>query len=209
MPSSFAHDPYAAIAELAKLNVKITRGANQLSAIKDEDIQIATTPKEEVFRQDKTTLYHYKPLLEQCSVNVPVLVIYGLIGRYTMADLQEDRSLIRNLLNLGVDVYAVDWGNPSRAERWLTLDDYVDGYIRECVDVIRERHNIDKVNILGICEGGVFSISYAALYPEISPANSFRVIINNFFGTEFELVEDRSFFSSTASPYDFIEVPLD
>ena len=48
------------------------------------------------------------------TVAVPVLVVYGLVGRYTMADLQEDRSLIRNLLLQGVDLYAVDWGNPSR-----------------------------------------------------------------------------------------------
>ena len=55
----------------------------------------------------------------QKTVNVPVLVAYGLVGRYTMADLQEDRSLIRNLLAQGVDLYAVDWGEPSRADRWL------------------------------------------------------------------------------------------
>jgi hypothetical protein len=36
-----------------------------------------------------------------------------LFGRYTMADLQEDRSLVRNLLNLGIDLYVVDWGNPG------------------------------------------------------------------------------------------------
>ena len=34
-----------------------------------------------------------------------------------MADLQEDRSLVRNLLKLGIDLYVVDWGNPSRADR--------------------------------------------------------------------------------------------
>ena len=28
-----------------------------------------------------------------------MLIVYGLIGRYTMADLQEDRSLVRNLLS--------------------------------------------------------------------------------------------------------------
>jgi polyhydroxyalkanoate synthase len=37
-----------------------------------------------------------------------------------MADLQEDRSLVRNLLKLGVDLYVVDWDSPSRADRWLT-----------------------------------------------------------------------------------------
>ena len=111
------------------------------------------------------TLHHYRPLAEK-KVATPVLIVYGLIGRYTMADLQEDRSLVRNLLKLGVDLYVVDWGNPSRADRWLTLDDYIDGYLADCVQVICERHGIDKVSLLGICEGGVFTTCYAALHPE-------------------------------------------
>jgi len=118
-----------------------------------------------VFKQDKTTLFHYLPRTAQ-SIDTPVLLVYGLIGRYTMADLQEDRSLIRNLLDMGVDMYAVDWGDPSRADRWLTLEDYVDGYMVECVEAIKARHGIDKVTILGVCEGGVFSLCYAARYPE-------------------------------------------
>ena len=44
-----------------------------------------------------------------------MLIIYGLIGRHTMTDLQEDRSLVRNLLKQGVDLWVVDWGNASRA----------------------------------------------------------------------------------------------
>ena len=32
--------------------------------------------------------------------------------------------------------------------------------------MICERHGIDKVSLLGICEGGVFTTCYAALYPE-------------------------------------------
>ena len=104
---------------------------------------IATTPKDEIWRQDKVTLHHYRPLTEP-KVRMPVLIVYGLIGRYTMADLQEDRSLVRNLLNLGLDLYVVDWGNPSRADRWVTIDDYVDGYLAECVRVICERHDLDQ-----------------------------------------------------------------
>ena len=46
-----------------------------------------------------------------------MLIVYSLIGRYTMTDLQEDRSLIRNLLNQGVDLWVMDWGNASRADR--------------------------------------------------------------------------------------------
>ena len=83
-----------------------------------------------------------------------------------MTDLQEDRSLIRNLLDKGIDVYAVDWGSPSRADRWLQLEDYISSYLHNCVKFIKQEQDIEKVNILGVCEGGVFSICYAALYPE-------------------------------------------
>jgi polyhydroxyalkanoate synthase len=157
--------PDQAIAEARALGQKIANGAKLFEEIRDEDVAIATTPKDEVWRQDKVTLYRYRPVTEP-KVSTPVLIAYGLVGRYTMADLQEDRSLVRNLLNLGVDLYVVDWGNPSRADRWLTLDDYINGYLGECVEVIRERHGTDKVNLLGICEGGVFTLCYAALHPE-------------------------------------------
>src|SRR6188768_2411921 len=134
--------PDQAISEAAALGEKIARGAVLFSKLRDEDVAIATTAKDEVWRQDKVTLHHYRPLAEK-RIATPVLIVYGLIGRYTMADLQEDRSLVRNLLNLGVDLYVVDWGNPSRADRWLTLDDYVEGYLADCIDAIADRHKTD------------------------------------------------------------------
>jgi polyhydroxyalkanoate synthase len=157
--------PDQAASEAASLADKMARGAKLFSEVRDDDVAIATTPKDEVWRQDKVVLYRYRPLTDQ-KVRTPVLITYGLIGRYTMADLQEDRSLVRNLLKLGLDLYVVDWGNPSRADRWVTIDDYVDDYLAECVRVISERHGVDKVSLLGICEGGVFTTCYAALHPE-------------------------------------------
>ena len=41
-----------------------------------------------------------------------------------MTDLQDDRSLVQNLLRLGVDLWVVDWGNPTRADRYLQLEDF-------------------------------------------------------------------------------------
>src|SRR5436190_16983891 len=162
----FQIKPEQAIMEAAALAEKVTRGAALFSKVRSDDVAIATTPKDEVWHQDKVSLHHYRPLAEK-KVATPVLIVYGLIGRYTMADLQEDRSLVRNLLNLGVDLYVVDWGNPSRADRWLTLDDYIDGYLDGCVQFIRERSGLDKISLLGICEGGVFTTCYAALHPEM------------------------------------------
>ena len=132
--------PTAGPAELmraaASLNTKVAAAVQKLGSVKDEDVQIATTPKDEVFRSDKVTLYRYRPLAEQ-KVRTPVLIAYSLIGRYTMTDLQEDRSLIRNLLKQGVDVWVVDWGSSSRADRYLTIDDYVLGYLDDCVEAMR------------------------------------------------------------------------
>jgi polyhydroxyalkanoate synthase subunit PhaC len=158
-------DPNDAVKEFAEFNRRMQQGRELLDRTRDEDVKIATTPKTEVFRQDKTVLYHYKPVAKKKTVATPVLVVYGLVGRYTMADLQEDRSLVRNLLAQGVDLYVVDWGTPTRSDRWLTLEDYIDGYLGDCVDLIRKHDRIDKVSLLGICEGGVFTICYAARNP--------------------------------------------
>jgi hypothetical protein len=43
------------------------------------------------------------------------------------------------------------------------------------------------------------------LYPTITPVNSFRVIFNYYFGGEYELLEDRSFWSQYSLPYTFKE----
>ncbi|MCJ2058356.1 class III poly(R)-hydroxyalkanoic acid synthase subunit PhaC [Methylobacterium sp. J-048] len=158
-------NPAEMMAEVAELGRRISAGAKLFSDVRDADVQIATTPKDLVWSQDKVSLYRYRPLSESKGLP-PVLIVYGLIGRYTMADLQEDRSLVRNLLNLGLDLYVVDWGNPGRADRYVTIDDYVDDYLAECVAFIGAAAGREKINLLGICEGGVFTTCYAALYPE-------------------------------------------
>ncbi|WP_200905676.1 class III poly(R)-hydroxyalkanoic acid synthase subunit PhaC [Methylobacterium sp. ARG-1] len=158
-------NPAEMLAEVAELGRRISAGAKLFSDVRDADVQIATTPKDLVWSQDKVSLYRYRPLAESKGLP-PVLIVYGLIGRYTMADLQEDRSLVRNLLNLGLDLYVVDWGNPGRADRYVTIDDYVDDYLAECVAFIGAAAGREKINLLGICEGGVFTTCYAALYPE-------------------------------------------
>ena len=83
-----------------------------------------------------------------------------------MVDLQDDRSLMKNLLALGEDVYLIDWGYPG-ADRFLSLDDYINGYLDRCVDVLlRAPRGVDAINLLGICQGGAFSLCYTALHPD-------------------------------------------
>jgi len=83
-----------------------------------------------------------------------------------MVDLQEDRSIVKQLLASGQDVYLIDWGYPDLSDRFTNLDDYINGYIRRCVDAVAKRCGVAKINILGICQGGAFSLCFASIYPE-------------------------------------------
>jgi polyhydroxyalkanoate synthase len=151
--------------EFADTTAKMGKAAEMFARTRDADIDVGATPKHLVMRRDKVELYRYEPLAAR-KAQTPVLLAYGLIGRYTMADLQPDRSLVRSLLAEGLDLWLVDWGRPGRAERWLTIDDYVDDYIHAAVERVCRETGHDKVTLLGICEGGVFTTCYAALHPD-------------------------------------------
>jgi hypothetical protein len=47
---------------------------------------------------------------------------------------------------------------------------------------------------------------YSLLYPSISPVNSFRVVLNQFFEGHYAILPDRHYYSSWSFPFDFIEV---
>jgi hypothetical protein len=46
---------------------------------------------------------------------------------------------------------------------------------------------------------------YERLYPSISPVNSFRAVLNQFFDQDYRMLDDRHYYSSWSFPFDFIE----
>lgn len=158
----FHIDPERARAEMEAFRRKLEAGMETLKHV--GPVELGTTPREAVYTEDKLTLWHFKGD-KAPTANTPLLICYALVNTPWMVDLQDDRSMVRNLLAQGEDVYLVDWGYPDGADRWLTLEDYIDGYLDRCIDEVRRRHGIDAINLLGICQGGVFSLCYAALHP--------------------------------------------
>jgi polyhydroxyalkanoate synthase len=159
--SSF--DAKATIKHLSEVNSKLMKGAELLTDI--EDIDVGTAAKQLVYEEDKLKLYHYKPETTK-ACGVPVLVVYALVNRPYVLDIQPDRSFIRNLLNQGLDVYMIDWGYPTQSDRYLSMDDYINGYMDNCVNAVRKNAKSEKVSLMGICQGGTFSGIYASLHPE-------------------------------------------
>ncbi len=155
--------PDLAMQEIATFNNKMIRGLSTLGTL--GPIEVGASAKTAVYREDKLVLYRFEPLVER-PFAVPVLVVYALVNRPYMADLQQDRSMIRRFLEAGLDVYLIDWGYPDGADRYLGLDDYINGYIARCVDEVCRRHGVQALNLLGICQGGTFSLCFSALHPQ-------------------------------------------
>lgn len=149
------------LSEINEANQKLLKSYDTLKSI--EDVEIATSPKTEVYAEDKLRLFHYDRETP-ATVKTPIIIIYALVNTYKMLDLQPDRSYIKSMLENGFDVYLIDWGYPSHSDKYLSIDDYVNGYINNCVDVIRKRNRTDKVNIISICQGGTLSVIYTALH---------------------------------------------
>lgn len=149
--------------ELFEFNRRMADGAATLARIGEVDVE--ASPKDPVYREDKLVLYRYRPQREKIST-VPLLIVYALVNRPYMTDLQKDRSIVRGLLEQGIDVYLIDWGYPDGADRFLDLEDYVNRYIARCVDFVCKRHGLPSINLLGICQGGTLSLCYSALHPE-------------------------------------------
>ena len=159
----FKMRPDEILNEARGFNEKLAQGVGNLMDV--GDIPSGVTPKEAIYKEDKMVLYRYVGD-ESATNKTPMLIVYALVNRPYMTDLQENRSTIRGLLDAGQDVYLVDWGYPDAADCYLTMDDYINGYLDRCVNVIAARHGVEKINLLGICQGGAFSLCYSAMHPE-------------------------------------------
>jgi polyhydroxyalkanoate synthase len=73
---------------------------------------------------------------------------------------------MKKLLDEGLDVYIMDWGYPKKQHRYLTMEDYILGFMNDAVDFVRKSTGNNKIHKMGICQGGTFSAIYAAIYPE-------------------------------------------
>ncbi len=149
--------------DLKETNEKLVKGYNVLQSI--DKVEVGTTPKTLVWQSDKVKLYHYdRATPAKCKI--PVLVSFAIMNRHDVLDLQPDRSLMKKLLEEGLDIYIMDWGYPTKQDRYLTMEDYILGYMNDAVDFIRETHGLEKIHKMGICQAGTFSAIYASIFPE-------------------------------------------
>lgn len=128
-----------------------------------ENIETGTTEYEIVKETNLFRLLHYKPIKEQ-TYKYPLLIVYALINKSYILDLQPNKSWIKNLLEQGINVYLIDWKSPSKYDKFTTIDDYVNLFIYECIEFVKKIENIDQISLQGYCMGATMSLMYTSLY---------------------------------------------
>ncbi len=146
--------------ELAQWEKKLAHGVQTLRGLGNP--APGGTPRRLVFECGKARLFHYEP--ERPTVQgVPTLLVYALVNRASMADLEPRRSLVRSLLARGVDLFLIEWADPVGLDAERGLNDYLNHDLAGCVSFLQTLAG--PINLMGICQGGTFALSYAAMHP--------------------------------------------
>lgn len=120
-------------------------------------------PRTLIYQRSQTKIYHYQS--PQKSTIFPLLIVFATINKPEILDLFPERSFIRNLLAQGLDIYLIDWGCPDIQKPNQDFAHYVNE-LHHAIQFVNEMVQ-KKVNVLAICQGGLISLCYTALYPTI------------------------------------------
>lgn len=126
---------------------------------------VRPTPRALQWRHGGIELYRYDPGSGAAPRRgEPLLIVYSVINRSYILDLAEGCSVVRHLLDAGLDVWMVEWGEPDAHPQGVDLDDYVAG-LDGCIDEVRQRTGSASVALFGHCIGGTLAAMAAALEP--------------------------------------------
>jgi len=97
----------------------------------------------------------------------PLLMVFALVNRPYVLDILPHKSVVRQYLRAGFDVYMIDWGIPQPGDGVKTLHDYIEGHLDRMVHRVLGLSGQPQLNILGYCMGGTMSAMYASRHIEV------------------------------------------
>lgn len=122
--------------------------------------EVAPTPRELVRQDGAARLYRYRADFDaRASKGPPILLVCSLINRPYVLDLLAGRSVVRRLLEGGLDVWLLDWGTPAPDDAERGLADYALGVLPRAAEAVRAATGAERVHVLGYCMGGTFALA--------------------------------------------------
>lgn len=150
--------------------------------------------KNHVLTHEHFNLYHYDSNKACFSERPIILIVYSLINSPAILDLDPKRTFIGQLCETGCEVYLVDWGHPKPHAAQLTLKNYALDFLDQITDFILTKHHISALTLMGVCQGGVLSLCYAAWRAE-KVATLITMVTPVDFQTEDNLIAQRMNFT--------------
>lgn len=157
----------------------IKRGQNMVDffVINPSDPPMGATPKDVVWKRGKTQLFHYLPRKETLHT-VPYLIVPWLgISRTHILDMLPGNSYIEFLVDQGLDVYLLDWGEIAEEDKNLGFEEAACKIIPRAIGRALEVSNAEEITLNGICLGGTLSACYLALNSD-APVRNFVAIVS-------------------------------
>jgi polyhydroxyalkanoate synthase len=119
---------------------------------------LCLSPGNVVFRNEVLELIQYKPSVDKVYSR-PLVICPPQVNKFYCLDLSPEKSLIKFAAGRGLQLFAISWFNPTKAQRDWSLSTYVRA-LDDAVDVARQITGSPDVNLWGACSGGMTSAAY-------------------------------------------------
>ncbi len=114
---------------------------------------LGISPGSVVFKNEMLELIQYKPATQEVYRR-PLLLVPPQVNKFYVLDLSPNKSIVRYLVENGLQVFAISWRNPTPKQREWGFAAYDRG-ILEAIDAVRAITESPDVNIVGSCLGGM------------------------------------------------------
>ena len=120
------------------------------------------TPCGIIYEGGKASVRHYAALGR--PRHIPIVLVYALIKRPFILDLQHGASVIESLTGYGFEVFLIDWLPPTPTDSWRGFDAYVNQDMANAVRAVQIYQRVERVSLLGYCLVSLLSVIYTALH---------------------------------------------
>ena len=144
--------------EIIELSTKLGHAAKNAMSISIDDSP--STARQMIGKFGKHRLYRY--YAPERTVHTPVLLVYALVNRPNILDLETERSLIKQLIERGIQPYLLEWGRVNNDDEFIDLADYAIDNLGNAIDTVLQNDGVNQLSLAGVCQGGVMSLIHTA-----------------------------------------------
>ena len=119
---------------------------------------LCLSPGNVVFKNEVLELIQYKPTVDKVYSR-PLVITPPQVNKFYALDLSPEKSLVKYVMAQGLQIFAISWRNPTKAQRDWDMSTYVQA-LDEAVDVARQITGSPDVSLWGACSGGMTAAAY-------------------------------------------------